>query len=121
MVLSALASELFLKCLLLIENKPPGRTHLLNKLYEELNDSTKARIESGWATMMGHRAGDIEAREREYGIEIPRDLPTALADCGDAFRLLRYIYEDPAAPKFYITDLPVVLQDVILDITGWTR
>jgi hypothetical protein len=61
----------------------------------------------------------IEEAEKNLQARLPRDIPTALADCGDAFETLRYVYETGRA-KFYITHLPLVLRKVIQSITKWT-
>ena len=50
--------------------------------------------------------------ENFSGNTIPRDLPSALHKCKDAFTLMRYVYEDPKAPVFYVGDLSRILHDV---------
>jgi HEPN domain-containing protein len=113
-VLSAFADELFLKCLLLLEGKTPPDIHHLAELFNKLEQTTKDMIEAGWNAAVQANEHEFAENERKLNITIPRDLPTALADCGDTFRLMRYIYDDPLAVKFYIIDLPQVLRDVIL-------
>ena len=74
-----------------------------------------------WDTSVGIHAKEFEDSEKKLrgkipGIKIPWDLLTALADCGDAFERMRYIYEDPPNAKFYIINLPPILHDLILEI-----
>jgi len=38
----------------------------------------------------------IEAAERQMNVQLPRELSTALADCGDAFTLPRYVIPENA-------------------------
>lgn len=117
MVLSAFSSELFLKCLLLLEEKPSVETHRLNLLFGQLRDETKSIIRKQWSIAVATNERELIENEKKLGITIPRDLDTALQDCGGAFVLLRYVYEAPNDAKFYIIDLPQVLREVIDQLT----
>lgn len=133
MVLSAFASELFLKCLLVIEGKEipgwrnkasnpnarPRDPHHLKNLFELLPRGTQFRVGDYWDFKVSERHDQLREIEIRDQVKIPRDLPTALAECGGAFVGLRYIYEDPSRTNFYITDLPDVLHDVVLERTHW--
>ena len=119
MVISAFASELFLKCLLLVKGTAPPKDHQLDKLYARLGQSTQQLVEESWSELMALRENDIKMAEAETERPISRNLSTALSECGDAFRLLRYVYEDPSKVRFYIPDLPIILRHVTARITGW--
>ena len=124
-VLSVFAAELFLKCLLLMEGKTPPNAHHLGKLFNLLSAEAKERITKMWDHSTFIRRKEFEANERKLetvvpGIKIPRDLPTALNDCGGAFNRMRYLYEDPNNIKFYIIDFPEILRRYILKLRpGW--
>lgn len=119
MVLTAFSCELFLKCLLMVENKPTPSLHNLSHLYEILDSNTKTEIEKYWDAQTARVEHHFVENERITGEKLPRDLKTALKDCGDAFTLLRYNYEDKTCGKFYIAHLSRVLHAVVLDLTGW--
>ena len=94
MVLSAFAAELFFKSLLLLEGTDPGNTHNLHTLFKRLHNKTKDAIEARWDQSMVDRNHEFEKNEKLLGIKIPRELRSALVDCGDAFERMRYIYEE---------------------------
>jgi hypothetical protein len=124
MVLSVFASELLLKTLLILEGKGHLATgHDLKTLYDHLNAFHRAEIQIRWDADQTKRKDEIDAQERKYKgkIRIPRDLPTALSDCGGAFVILRYLHENPKKAKFYITFFPHAVRDVIRRITGWNE
>jgi len=110
MVMSAFASELLLKCLLLIENSEIVQTHHLDKLYQQLSHSQKRRIDAIWETKARPRVQDFC---QMHGL--PSDLANALVTCGQAFERLRYGYEDPDKQRFYIAELPRILCEVIIE------
>jgi len=112
-VLSAFASELFLKCLLLIEGKGTHNCHDLHVLYKKLSPQAQTLIASKW-DFPTRRAAEIAFAEMESGQKMPTDLDSALIRGGNAFKKMRYIYEDPLGTDFYLIDLPRILHDVIL-------
>jgi hypothetical protein len=120
MVISTFASELFLKCLLLLEGKDVPNKHNLETLFGLLNADHQSRITELWDKDQVRRKDHLDDTERKMGVAIPRDLSQALHDCGDAFVLLRYLYEAPMKASFYITFLPIILRDLIREITSWT-
>jgi hypothetical protein len=70
MVLSAFASELFLKCLLILEtNEAPENIHLLHVLYRRVSHKRRRRIEELW---------DADARPKLAGLAKVQNLPTDL-------------------------------------------
>jgi hypothetical protein len=115
-VLSAFAAELFLKCLLLLDSETPPNTHDLKALFAGLSDQRKKRIEELWDKAVAANVKEFENTERQLGISLPRDLGSALSDCGNAFEGMRYLYEDPTKVKFYIVDFAPVLRATILEI-----
>lgn len=122
MVNSAFASELFLKCLLILEGKSPPGTHDLETLFSSLNAAHKARIRALWKAKQPGRERALATVERENGKTIPRDLVGALRDCANAFELIRYMHESPKKAKFYLTFFPIHVRDVIRQVRpDWTE
>jgi HEPN domain-containing protein len=123
MVISTFASELMLKCLLILENKNPSRDHNLLTLFNRLDSPHRKQIEDLWNAKQASAAvkKQLDEHEDQFGIKIPRDLQTALQDCQDAFKWLRYEYENPLKATYYITFLPKHVRDVIRSITGWPK
>jgi hypothetical protein len=118
-IVSSFASELFLKCLILIEQGTPKGTHNLLTLYNQLTKGHQALVERHWNALSLKWKHAIDAEEKKFNVRIPRDLKTALSDCGDAFKLIRYVYENPREPLFYITHLPMSLRFAVEEVTGW--
>lgn len=115
-VLSALACELFLKCLVLIETGKLERGHHLKHLFDRLEMNTKRSIRSIWDAEIVPRQKLLwDAFERETGSKISRDLPTALSRSKGAFEKLRYSYEgDVENIDYVLNELPWILKRVIL-------
>jgi hypothetical protein len=120
MVLSALNSELFLKCLICIETGRVPRGHNLHSLFKQLKPQTRRRIEHIWDTeLVPHRNSMWVKIENSFGDgrKIARDLTSALAGGSTAFEKIRYSYEDDNEEvQFYIGDLPQILGRVILEM-----
>jgi HEPN domain-containing protein len=112
-VLSAFASELFLKCLLNLEGKEFERTHNLEDLFGSLSDSTRARITELWDAEVKRKKADWAAAQGDN--PAPLDLPTALKDGGDAFDAVRYAHEGDVNCRFVMGDLPRLLRTVIVE------
>ena len=117
MVICAFAAELFLKCLISLEGCTPSKSHNLLTLHDQLSPKSQALVERHWNDGCSARKDSFEDLEKKFGVKLPRDLRTALADCGDAFEQMRYLYEDPSKSKFYIT--PTSLHFAIREVTGW--
>jgi HEPN domain len=115
-VLNALADELFLKAMLLIEGKTSPRTHNLAKLFQLLEPDTKTRIEILWDASALANKHNFAKHEARHNITVPRDLRSALDSCGDFFEKGRYIYEDPSSVRFWLSDLPPILKSVVLTL-----
>ena len=114
MVLSAFASELYLKCLICLEtcNAPP--THNLRALFRDLSLHTRMRIEQLWNNHMPQLEELWTFIEKETKKSIPRDLVGLLDISSKAFTQLRYAHEDDSG-SFMVGDLPVMLRTVILE------
>jgi hypothetical protein len=107
-VMSALASELFLKCLGVIESGPVSRTHNLNTLFKNLSPKTRTLIERRWDEILAGKKHLIDELEQETGTPIPRRLTDALHVGANSFESLRYPELSPQA-NFFLTDLPHAL------------
>jgi len=123
MVLSAFASELYIKCLLCIENGKVPNEHNLKTLFLQLAPSTRRRIEELWNDdiKQPHRQETFNRIRAIPGAEnLQLDLLYALKISGDAFIDLRYFYETQKA--FFILDaFPNMLRTVILEnCPHWT-
>jgi hypothetical protein len=116
MVLSAFASELYLKCLLCIETDKVPEDHNLLRLFEGLKVSTRHELDDLWDT-------DIRRPEKQAAIEKLRALPDgddirldlryALERGADGFIELRYFYETEQV-HFLLSDFPFCLRMLIL-------
>jgi hypothetical protein len=111
MVISVFAAELFLKCLLVLEQQDVPPTHRLDVLYRGLSHNQKRRIDELWEA-------DARPKISRFGKEmnVPTDLPNALVKCGSAFERLRYFYEDPDGVLYYIGDFAWILMRAIVEI-----
>ena len=122
-VLSALASELFLKCLLVIEGKSQKefeRIHNLDQLFVKLSTFIQDRIRILWDQQVWSQ-GTLEAINYAQdtitrGERIPRHFTTALKLGANTFVELRYVYEKPRNINNIIIDLPLILRRVIFEI-----
>jgi hypothetical protein len=116
-VLSALTTELFLKCLICIETDDTPHTHDLEKLYGKLSAPTRTRIEKRWDTGIAIGRSEKWDDNERFGLKMPRDLPSALAKGSDAFERLRYSYEENTEGlNYYLEDLPALLERLILEM-----
>lgn len=121
MVLSALTSELFLKCLVCIETTLTPKGHHLFELFKLLTPEIRAKITHLWDTHIipARKAmwDAIDQHQDNKGFKISRDLPNALLASSRAFETIRYNYEPECAEsEFNIGDLPRILRRVILQL-----
>ncbi|MEP0323506.1 hypothetical protein [Bauldia litoralis] len=118
MVLVALSAELYLKCTHCIDSTETPWGHPLDILYADLPALRRNRIAFHWEKLnsqpeLVRRRAQLAAQ----GMHIPDDLPTVLRDCGNAFEVVRYIYEHPNGTKFYgIDTLPEAVRQTIIEI-----
>jgi hypothetical protein len=116
-VLGALTTELFLKCLSCIETGEVSRGHDLKALFDELSAETRARIEHAWESEIVPLRSEEWERVEAFGLPMPRDLRSALAKGSEAFQRIRYSYEgNTDGVHFYVSDLPALLERYILEI-----
>lgn len=127
-VLSAITTELFLKCLICIES--PGTTpphdHNLQRLFGQLNVLTRARIQNLWDCEVVPLRREEWDEWEGFGLKISRDLPSALAKGANAFQIYRYSYEEKTdGIHYYLQDLSALLERIILEMRpefeGWRR
>jgi hypothetical protein len=122
-VLSAFAAELMLKCLVHIETgQLPNKIHLLHDLFLKLRPETQKRLEELWDRIMVERKQMLDKIDATLGTPRPRDLRSSLVAGNDAFRLLRYVYEGGSDFEFFLSDLPIILRQRILELNPeWLR
>jgi hypothetical protein len=114
MVLSAFASELYLKCLHCIDSAevPPG--HNLRDLFASLPILRQQKIRTLWDQLMTHQATLLDQRDKALGgAVVSRDFDACIADASHAFEQIRYIYEDDQF-RFNMVDFPRVVRQAIL-------
>lgn len=116
-VLEAFATELLLKVLIAMSGKAPPRHHFLDKLFFLLPAAQQVSVSRRWDA-----TGRPRIEQWCASMGKPADLPTALATCNTAFADVRYWYEDPDKPQFYLGDLPRLLMMEIADLKpGWVQ
>jgi hypothetical protein len=116
-VLSALTTELFLKCLICVETGDASRGHELKDLFKKLSVATRARIQNLWDSDVAMRRTKEWDELERFGLKMPRDLPSALAKGNDAFKRIRYSYEgNTDGLHYYLEDLPALLERLILEM-----
>jgi hypothetical protein len=121
MMLSAFASELYLKCLLLVETPSSlvDHSHDLETLFRKLSTPTRKAIERDWDVSM---ATDDRRRVRAAikvitGEDVPVDLTWALSKGASAFVQLRYNHENErGGPKFLLGDFPQMLRRAVISM-----
>jgi hypothetical protein len=118
MVVGALTIELFLKCLICIETGSVQRGHDLKELFDLLRPQTQSRVQREWDTLiLPFRAPEWDTTEKQLGVTIARDLPSALSAGSEAFEKIRYSYENENENlQYYLQDLPRILGRVILEL-----
>src|ERR1019366_9390578 len=117
MVLSAFASELYLKCLLCIETGKVPRGHELKGFFLRLDPSTRKRLEDLWNESLGRAERKREfacLRKLPEGDRLQSDLLYALGISANAFEELRYLYETKRS-YFLLGDFPDMLHKVIFE------
>jgi HEPN domain-containing protein len=116
MVLSAFASELYLKCLLCVETGSVPSGHNLHDLFMKLKDETKFSLDGLWDTDIRHpdkRAVIEKMRVRYNGEPVRTDLRYAIKLGARGFIELRYFYEHERS-NFLLSHFPYVLRRATL-------
>jgi hypothetical protein len=121
MVLSAFASELYLKCLLCLETGKIPQTHNLKTLFDALSPETRQRLQELWDVDL-HRPERQKViahiRTLPHSNKLRLDLPSVIKLGAEAFRELRYFYESERS-FFLLSDFPNLLRAVILERMPW--
>ncbi|MEW6438128.1 MAG: hypothetical protein AB1508_13280 [Pseudomonadota bacterium] len=118
MVLSAFASELYLKCLLCVETGETPRDHNLKRLFDKLAENTRRDVEDLWdIDIRQHDKRQLIGRLRTLpkGKDMRFDLRSALELGAEAFIKLRYYYEEEDT-YFLLLHFPIVLRVAILKL-----
>ncbi len=120
MAVSALATELFLKCLICLEGHEVPAWHNLKSLFDLLSEPRKQHIENLWDQCIAFRSPLLDQMDSETGYKMPRDLSYSLTKSALAFLDYRYYFEKGADEiqemEFIISDLPIVLKLAIWEI-----
>jgi hypothetical protein len=120
-VLSALAVELYLKCLLAIQVGQYPETHNLKTLFGQLPAHTRGPIKKRHDKEASEKTPDDPVLVHN---QILGNLDSLLEECQDAFTLGRYLFEPGAVRKMRIFGLRIFercLRDFILNIhPEWT-
>ncbi|MEY9157342.1 hypothetical protein [Bradyrhizobium japonicum] len=120
MVLSAFASELYLKCILTIETgQPIDPSHDLHNLFRKISLKSRKRLQSLWAddVLTEQNQRMRKAVKATTGDDVPTDLAWALENGANAFTQLRYIHENNGqGTSFILGNLPDMLRLVVLEL-----
>jgi hypothetical protein len=105
LVLSAFASELYLKSLICIETGKAVFGHELQPLFKKLSGVSQKNIEDRWNAFVARpeRQRIFAALKALSGETIPTDLDWSLQNGGDGFVELRYIHETDTGPRFLLS------------------
>jgi len=114
-VLSAFASELYLKCLLALEGKDVPKTHNLKTIFKRLRGKTQNRLTDRWTTYLKTTEDGIRLVNKYENYDAS-DLLTVLADGSNTFDEIRYSFERTPKTEFVISNLPWLIRDEILDL-----
>jgi len=108
---AAFASELYLKCLILLETGQLMKgEHNLRKLFSKLPDDTQQRVERTFNAITAPR---FQNSDDFYGARQPKSFRDALKHGAEAFINWRYIYEANQTDFFALFSLPKILCDMI--------
>jgi len=125
LVLSALASELYLKCFICLENSALAHGHDLHALFKLLSERTRRNIERRWNAYVAtpQRQRIYAALRTISGKDVSTDLEWSLKNGASGFVDLRYIHElDNQGSKFVLGELPQLLREEILMLKPeWTN
>ena len=122
LVISALATELYIKCLLVLFDVPLKEITQFHNLYalnSKLPQQVQDRIEQLWDIDIWRQPVRDFLRLVQDEIikqEIPRHYSTALHFGAKTFVDLRYVYEKPRDVNNIISELPSILRRVIIEI-----
>lgn len=124
LVLSAFASELYLKCLIALETGRAAQGHDLLALFKSVGKETQANIDRRWSeyVMSPQQQRHYAGLASLVGHSIPTDLNWALKNGGSGFVELRYLHEGDDGSKFLLGDFPDILRaEVLLQKPEWSN
>ena len=108
-VINTFAIELFLKCIVVIDNptftKKSLKAHDLLELFNKVSPNRRKEIIDLWNKSPAIHEIANAARAgvtASGGDPFSTDLPTAIRHCKDAFQEILYLYEGAGASAFYI-------------------
>ena len=114
---SSFSSELYLKCLILLDTGDAPHGHDLAKLFDQLSDESKNAIETKWNAETAKQTATLDEIDRRAGAPVTaRTLQDALTREGKAFENWRYAHEPGPLCNFSLTNLPAILRSHILTI-----
>jgi HEPN domain-containing protein len=116
MVLSAFASEVYLKCLICLETGSVAKGHHLFDLFKKLSPKTQGILERRWDAVMVQRADILDKLDAQMARPMPRDLRSNLIEGNRGFELIRYVYEGGDDFRFPLSDLPIPLRETIFEL-----
>jgi hypothetical protein len=116
LVVSAFASELYIKCLLCLHGLPVPPTHNLKNLFSRLPGKIQKTLEKKWDAYVPTRAEMFEHARTHLNYTGATNLRSAIADGATAFDEIRYAYEGTPSSKFFLADLPSLLRSLILEL-----
>jgi hypothetical protein len=116
----AFASELYLKCLIIIETKQQAIMQRdLRKLFSMLPQKTREEIEKRCDAILTkppqYDLSNAPDHAKEAEAQRPKNFRDALKAGKDAFKDWRYMYEGDAAPPFALLIFPDILRAIILE------
>jgi hypothetical protein len=115
-VMSAFASEIYLKCLHAIEFQGTvPKDHPFDKLFGGLPVGTKQVVKKHWNAMAAHNP-IFKTGSARPGKRPKNDLVSALREGGLAFMKYRCAYEGKQLKGYSLASLPDVLRDAILEL-----
>lgn len=121
LVLTAFASELFLKAQIAAEGAPRPKSHDLRELFDLLSPGAQTIVQGEWDKVMTHREADTLRLEVTLGMPLPRDLRAALDLSRKSFEELRYVYETKSANSV-IGFFPIALREALFVLhPEWAR
>jgi HEPN domain-containing protein len=119
LILSAFASEIYLKCIICLQTGALAHGHHLKKLFRQISPKTRRKIEQRWDAY-----ASAPQKQRLYaalssmnGSPVPTSLEWTLSEGSNAFTSLRYLHEtDENKTKFLLGDFPNMLREEIVEL-----
>ena len=121
--LALMASELYMKSMVLRQTGHIPKHHNLQKLFNALPQAVQKSIHRRWDEALPKYTRQIAVIEKHFGRKIDVSISGAFKSAERANESLRYIWEAQPDSFTIIQDLPFILQDVIMNELGqeWLR